>query len=178
MDLNRFTEKAQQALSAAQSKAVRYSHQQVDVEHLLAALREQERGLATSILNRAEVNVEGLRRRVEQELERMPKVTGPSGALGQIYVAGRLNRLLTQAEDEARRLKDDHISVEHLLLAITDDTGTTGRILKEFDVTRERLMRTLQEVRGSQRVTSQNPEATYEALERYGRDLTKMAAQG
>jgi ATP-dependent Clp protease ATP-binding subunit ClpB len=178
MDLNRFTEKVQHSLSAAQSKAVRYSHQQVDVEHLLAALLEQERGLATSILNRAEVNVEGLRRRVEQELERMPKVTGPSGAPDQIYVTGRLNRLLTQAEDEARRLKDDFISVEHLLLAITDDTGTTGRILKEFGVTRERLMRTLQEVRGSQRVTSQNPEATYEALERYGRDLAKMAAQG
>jgi len=178
MDLNRFTEKAQQALGAAQTLAVRYSHQQVDVEHLLAALLEQERGLATSILNKAEVNVDGLKRRVEQELERMPKVSGPSGAPDQIYVTGRLNRLLTQAEDEAKKLKDDYISIEHLLLAMTDDTGATGNILKEFGVTRERLMRALQEVRGSQRVTSQNPEATYEALERYGRDLAKLAAQG
>lgn len=178
MDLNRFTEKAQQALSAAQTKAVRYSHQQVDVEHLLAALLEQEQGLATSILNKAEVQVDGLRQRVEQELERMPKVSGPSGAPDQIYVTGRLNRLLTQAEDEAQKLKDDYLSVEHLLLALTEDTGTTGRILKDFAVTRERFMRALQEVRGNQRVTSQNPEATYEALERYGRDLTKLAAQG
>ena len=100
------------------------------------------------------------------------------GAPDQIYVTGRLNRLLAQAEDEARKLKDDYISVEHLLLAMTDDMGATGRIFRESGVTRERLMRTLQEVRGSQRVTSQNPEATYEALERYGRDLTKLAEQG
>jgi ATP-dependent Clp protease ATP-binding subunit ClpB len=178
MDLNRFTEKAQQALSSAQTKAVRYSHQQVDVEHLMAALLDQERGLATSILNKAEVNVDGLKRRVEQELERLPKVSGPTGESDQIYITGRLNRLLAQAEDEAKKLKDDYLSVEHLLLAAVDETGTSGRILKEFGVTRERLMRALQEVRGSQRVTSPNPEATYEALERYGRDLTKLAAQG
>ena len=178
MDLNRFTEKAQQALSAAQTKAVRYSHQQVAVEHLLVALLEQERGLATSILNKAEVNVDGLKQRVEQELERLPKVSGPAGAPDQIYITGRLNRLLAQAEDEAKKLKDDYVSIEHLLLALTDDTGTTGRILKESGTTRERLMRALQEVRGSQRVTSQNPEATYEALERYGRDLTRLAEQG
>jgi len=178
MDLNRFTEKAQQALSAAQTKAVRYSHQQVDVEHLLAALFEQERGLATAILNKAEVNVDGLKRSVEQELERLPKVSSPAGAPDQIYITGRLNRLLAQAEDEAKKLKDDYISVEHLLLAMVEDTGAAGRSLKEFGVTRERLLRALQEVRGNQRVTSSNPEATYEALERYGRDLTKLAAQG
>src|SRR5262249_4268181 len=162
MDLNRFTEKAQQALSAAQTKAVRHSHQQVDVEHLLAALLEQERGLATSILNKAAVNADGLKRRVEQELERLPKVAGPTGAPDQIYITGRLNRLLAEAEDEARKIKDEFISVEHLLLAMTEDTGTMERILKEFSVTRERLMRALQEVRGNQRVTSPNPEATYE----------------
>ncbi|HWQ36657.1 MAG TPA: ATP-dependent chaperone ClpB [Blastocatellia bacterium] len=178
MDINRFTEKAQQALSAAQTRAARYSHQQVDVEHLLAALLEQERGLAVSIFTKAGIHADDLKRRVEQELERMPKVSGPSGAPDQIYVTARLNRLLAQAEDEAARLKDDYISVEHLLLAMTDDSGTTGRILKEFGVTRDRLMRALQEVRGNQRVTSQNPEATYEALERYGRDLTQYAAKG
>jgi ATP-dependent Clp protease ATP-binding subunit ClpB len=178
MDLNRFTEKAQQALSAAQTKAVRYNHQQVDVEHLLAALLDQEGGLATSILHKAEVNVAGLKRRVEQELERLPKVSGPMGAPGQVYITGRLNRLITQAEDEAQKLKDDYLSVEHLLLAMTDDAGALRGIFQEFGVTRERLMRALREVRGSQRVTSPNPEATYEALERYGRDLTKLAAQG
>jgi ATP-dependent Clp protease ATP-binding subunit ClpB len=178
MDLNRFTEKAQEALGAAQSKAIRSSHQQVDVEHLLATLLEQEQGLAASILTRASVSLEALKRRVDQELDRLPKVSGPSGAPDQIYITGRLNRLLTQAEDEAKRLKDQFISVEHLLLAMTEDGGGTGRLFKELGITRERLMQALQEIRGSQRVTSQNPEATYEALERYGRDLTQLAGQG
>jgi ATP-dependent Clp protease ATP-binding subunit ClpB len=178
MDLNRFTESVQQALGAAQSKAARYGNQQVDVEHLLASLLEQERGLAVSILNKAEINADALKQRVEQELQRLPKVSGPAGAPDQIYITGRLNRLLAQAEDEAKKLKDDYVSVEHLLLAMTDDMGATGRIFRELGVTRERLMQALQEVRGSQRVTSQNPEATYEALERYGRDLTRLAEQG
>ncbi|MCU1274051.1 MAG: clpB1, partial [Bryobacterales bacterium] len=178
MDINRLTEKSQEAVRAAQSKAVRYSHQQVDVEHLMAALLEQEGGLASAILAKAGIPVENLKRRIEQELERMPKVSGPTGAPEQIYVTGRLNKLLTQAEDEASRLKDDFISVEHMLLAATEDSGPTGKIFKEFGITRERLMQSLREVRGSQRVTSQNPEATYESLEKYGRDLTKLAAQG
>jgi ATP-dependent Clp protease ATP-binding subunit ClpB len=178
MDINRFTESVQQALGAAQSKAARYGNQQVDVEHLLASLLEQERGLAVSILNKADINADALKQRVEQELQSLPKVSGPAGAPDQIYITGRLNRLLAQAEDEANKLKDDYVSVEHLLLAMTDDMGATGRIFRELGFTRERLMQALQEVRGSQRVTSQNPEATYEALERYGRDLTRLAEQG
>src|SRR4029453_15577893 len=172
MDINRFTQKAQEAISSAQTKAVRYSHQQIDVEHLLASLLEQEGGLATSILNKADISTDSLKRRVEQELDRMPKVSAPAGGPDQVYVTGRLNRLLTQAEDEAKKLKDDYISIEHLLLAMTEDGGVVGRLFKEVGLTRERLMRALQEIRGNQRVTSQNPEATYEALERYGRDLT------
>jgi ATP-dependent Clp protease ATP-binding subunit ClpB len=178
MDINRFTQKAQEAISSAQTIAVRYGHQQVDVEHLLEALLEQEGGLATSIFNKVDININSLKQRVEHELERMPKVSGPTGAPDQVYVTARLNRLLAQAEDEAKKLKDEYISVEHLLLAMTEDSGTAGRILKEFGVTRERLTRALREIRGNQRVTSQNPEATYEALERYGRDLTKLASQG
>jgi ATP-dependent Clp protease ATP-binding subunit ClpB len=178
MDINRFTEKAQEALSAAQSKAIRASHQQVDVEHLLSALLEQDRGLAASILTRAGAPVDVLKRRVEQEVERFPRVSSPSGGADQVYITGRLNRLLTQAEDEAKRLKDQYLSVEHLLLAMLEDGGATGRLFKELGVTRDRLMQALQEIRGSQRVTSQNPEATYEALERYGRDLTQLAGQG
>jgi ATP-dependent Clp protease ATP-binding subunit ClpB len=177
MDFNRLTEKVQSALQAAQSKAVRNGQQQIDTEHLLAALLEQEGGLAPALLMKADFPVEAIRRRVEQELDRLPKVSTPSGTPDQVFITGRLQRLMTQAEDEAKRLKDDYVSVEHILLAMTDDTGPTGRILKEFQITRERLMRALQEVRGSQRVTTQNPEATYEALERYGRDLTKLAAQ-
>jgi ATP-dependent Clp protease ATP-binding subunit ClpB len=177
MDINRFTEKLQEAIRSAQSKATRYGHQQIDVEHLLAALLEQEGGLASSILEKAGVPVENLERRIESELERMPKVSGPSGGPDQVYVTARLNRLLTDAEDEARKLKDEYISVEHVLLAALHDSGPAGRLLKEFGLTSERLMQALREVRGSQRVTSQNPEGTYEALEKYGRDLTKLASQ-
>ena len=178
MDINRLTQKAQEAIASAQTKAARYGHQQVDVEHLLASLLEQEGGLATSILSKTEINIDNLKRRVEQELERMPKVSGPGGTPDQIYITARLNRLFAQAEDEAKKLKDEYVSIEHLLLAMTDDGGAAGRILKEFGVTREQLAQALKGIRGNQRVTSQNPEATYEALGRYGRDFTKLAAQG
>src|SRR5205809_6380175 len=116
MDINRFTQKAQEAISSAQTKAARYGHQQVDLEHLLAALLEQEGGLATSILSKTEINTDSFKRRVEQELERMPRVSGSAGAPDQIYITGRLNHLLAQAEDEAKQLKDEYISIEHLLL--------------------------------------------------------------
>src|SRR5574340_1451278 len=178
MDINRFTEKLQEAIRAAQGKAVRYGHQQVDVEQLLASLLEQDGGLASSILAKAGLNPEAVARRLEQELERLPKVSGPGAGADQVYITGRLNRLFTAAEDEAAKLKDDFISVEHVLLSALDGGGPAGRILKEFGITRDRLMQALREVRGSQRVTSQTPEATYEALERYGRDLTTLASQG
>ncbi|MGD0200170.1 MAG: ATP-dependent chaperone ClpB [Bryobacteraceae bacterium] len=178
MDINRFTEKAQDALHAAQSLATRHGNQQVDVEHLLAALLDQEDGLAGAILGKAGIQTAGLVQRLAQEIERLPKVSGPSVGPDQLYVTVRLSRLLAQAEEESRRLKDEYISVEHLLLAMTDDSSTSGRIFKDLGVTRERLMRALQEVRGSQRVTSPTPETTFQALERYGRDLTTLAAQG
>jgi ATP-dependent Clp protease ATP-binding subunit ClpB len=178
MDINRFTERAREALAAAQSEGVRHGHQQVDIEHLLLALLKQEGGLATSILNKMEISQEALRGRLEQELERLPKVSGPGGSPEQIYVTSRLNTVLTRAEDEAQRLKDEFVSVEHILLAMTETDGAVGRLFREFGISRERLMPALREIRGSQRVTSQNPEATYEALERYGRDLTQQAAKG
>ncbi len=168
MDFNRFTEKLQEAVRAAQGKALRNGNQQVDVEHLLAALLEQEGGLSASILTRAGVNTEALKRRIEGDLERLPKVSGPTGGVDQIYVTSRFNKLLTTAEDEAKKLKDEYVSVEHVLLAAVD--------LAELGVTRDRLLQALREVRGSQRVTSQNPESTYEALEKYGRDLTVAAS--
>src|SRR5690349_15813623 len=140
MDINRFTEKLQEAVRAAQSKAVRYGNQQIDVEHLLAALLEQEGGLAASVLTRAGVQPETVLRRIEAELDRLPKVSGPGGGPDQIYVTQRLNRLLTEAEDEARKLKDDYISVEHVLLAALDDRGAAGRIFKDTGLTRDRFM--------------------------------------
>src|SRR5271167_3542434 len=178
MDFNKFTEKMQEAVRAAQSIAVQHGNQQIEVEHLLLALLEQDGGLARSILNKADVKVDTLRARVQQEVDRLPKVSGATGGPDQVYVTQRITKLITQAEEEAKRLKDDFTSVEHVLLAITDDPGPAGKLFKEFGVTRDRLMRALQEVRGSQRVTNQNPEVTYEALEKYGRDLTQLASQG
>ena len=148
------------------------------MEHLLAALLVQEGGLAPSILLRADIPLEALHRRVLQEIDKFPKVTSGAGAADQIYVTNRLNRLLTTAEDEAKRLKDEYVSIEHLLLALSDDNGPAGKLLKDFGLTRDRLMKALSEVRGNQRVTTQNPEATYEALEKYGRDLTQLASKG
>src|SRR5438876_3748756 len=179
MDINRLTEKAPEALRAAQSEAMRLGHQQIDVEHLLLALIQQEGGLARSILDKTAVDADVVRQRVEAELGRLPKVSSTTGGTGEVYVTGRLNRLMVQAEDEAKQLKDEYVSVEHLLLAMVEDrSGAAVRILNELGLTRDKLMQALRQVRGFQRVTSQNPEATYEALERYGRDLTKLGAQG
>jgi ATP-dependent Clp protease ATP-binding subunit ClpB len=174
MDFNRFTEKLQDGFRAAQSLASRRGNQQLDVEHILVALLEQEGGLAPSILAKTGSNLEAIHQRLMKELEKIPKVSGPSGgSMESIYITSRLQGLLHRAEDEAKRLKDEFLSVEHILLGATDE-----KVFKDLALTKERLMRALQEVRGSQRVTTQNPEATYEALEKYGRDLTKLAAQG
>jgi ATP-dependent Clp protease ATP-binding subunit ClpB len=178
MDINRFTEKAQEAVRAAQSLATRYSNQQIEVEHLLFALLEQQGGLVPSVLTRAGVDLELLKAQVEHDISRIPKVTGPSGPVDQVYITARLNKVFLAAEDEAKKLKDDYVSVEHLLLAIIDEGGAASRALKAAGATRDRIQQTLVLVRGHQRVTSQNPEATYDALERYGRDLTKMASSG
>jgi len=178
MDINRFTEKAREALQGAQKLAIRMSHQQIDNEHLLLALLDQEGGLTTAILKKAGVAPEALSIRLQRELETLPRVSGASGSPDNFYLTGRLNKLLANAEDEAKKLKDDFISVEHVLLALTDDKGASGSILKEFGVNRDRLMSALKDVRGSQRVTSQNPEETYQSLEKYGRDLTQAARLG
>jgi ATP-dependent Clp protease ATP-binding subunit ClpB len=178
MDINRFTEKAQEAVRAAQTLATRYGNQQIEVEHLLNVLLDQQGGLVPSVLTRAGVAVEPLRDAVEREINRLPKVGGPSAPVDQVYITARLNKVFVAAEDEAKKLKDEYVSVEHLLLAIIEDGGPASRALKTAGATRDRIEKALMEVRGHQRVTSQNPEGTYEALERYGRDLTKMAASG
>ncbi len=178
MDFNRLTEKSQEAIRQAQSVAIQHGNQQVDVEHLLLALLEQEGGLAPSILLRADVNVESLHRRLLQEIDRVPKVGGTAVRADQVYVTSRLSQLFVAAEEQASRLKDEYISIEHLLLAAAEDAGTAGKLLRESGLTRDRLMKALVEVRGNQRVTSQNPETTYEALEKYGRNLTDAASKG
>ncbi|HEY8505457.1 MAG TPA: Clp protease N-terminal domain-containing protein, partial [Gemmataceae bacterium] len=178
MNIDKYTQKAQEALQSAQRLALRFHHQQIDNEHLLTALLDQERGLAPAILAKAGVSLDAIAIKLQRELESRPRVTTPSGGPDQVYLTGRLQRLLAQAEDEAKKLKDDYVSVEHLLLALLDDTGAAGKILKEFGLSRDRLLKALQEVRGHQRVTSQNPEETYQALEKYGRDLTELARKG
>ena len=178
MDINKFTEKAQEAVRDAQTLATRYGNQQIEVEHLLYALLDQQGGLVPSVLTRAGVSVEPLKQAIENEINRLPKVTGPSGPVDQVYITARLNKTLVAAEDEAKKLKDEYVSVEHLLLAIIEEGGPAARALKTAGGTRDRIEKALIQVRGHQRVTSQNPEATYEALERYGRDLTKMAKEG
>jgi ATP-dependent Clp protease ATP-binding subunit ClpB len=178
MNLNRFTERSQEALREAQGLATRANNQGVDVEHLMLALLARQDGVAAPLLQAAGANGAALQGRLQQEIDKLPKVTGPAARPDQVYVTQRLSQLLTKAEDEAAALKDEYVSVEHLVLAAVADRGATGRLLREQGVTRDTLMSALQKVRGSQRVTSQNPEATYQALEKYGRDLTKLASLG
>ncbi|MDY3562218.1 ATP-dependent chaperone ClpB [Gemmata sp. JC673] len=175
MDLNQFTEKAQQALAGAQKLAARLNHQQIDTEHALLSLLDQEKGLAPAILAKADVSVDAVTVKLQRELDRLPKVIGTNA---EPRLTQRLVKLIDAAEAEAKKLKDEYVSVEHLLLAATDDTGTAGKTLREFGLTRDRLLSALKEVRGSQRVTSQNPEETYQSLEKYGRDLTQYARNG
>jgi ATP-dependent Clp protease ATP-binding subunit ClpB len=177
MNIERYTQKSQEALREAQALATRRGHQGVDVEHLLAALLAQSEGIIPALLERAGVPVSALTDKVERELARLPQVGGP-GSGGQAYLTQRLGRVLAQAETDAANLKDEYVSVEHLLLALLDERGATGRLLTESGLTRDKLMEALRGIRGNQRVTSPDPESTYESLEKYGRDLTKLAAQG
>jgi ATP-dependent Clp protease ATP-binding subunit ClpB len=180
MDMNRLTQKSQEALAAAQAKATALGHTEVDGEHLLAALLAAPDGLIPRLLNEAGADVAALSTQLEADLARRPKVTGPGAAPGQVFVTQRLARLLDAAEREAGRLKDEYVSVEHLLLALTEEGTATaaGQRLHEHGVTRESFLAALTRIRGHQRVTSATPEAAYEALEKYGRDLVELARAG
>jgi ATP-dependent Clp protease ATP-binding subunit ClpB len=175
VDVNRMTTKVQEALQAAGGIAARRNHQGIDVEHLLAALLEQQSGLVPNLLEAAGVATRAVQEAVERELSKRPQVQGPgAGPSQQAYLTQRLSQVLTKAEDEMKALKDEYLSVEHVLLAMVGEGG----VLRQVGVTRDRIMGALQQVRGNQRVTSPDPESTYEALEKYGRDLTKLASQG
>jgi ATP-dependent Clp protease ATP-binding subunit ClpB len=180
MDLNKLTQKSQEAVQSAQTKALRYGHVEVDGEHLLLALLEQPEGLISRLLSRMDVSPETIQRALEQELERRPRVSGPGMEAGKIYVTQRLQKLFIQAEEEAKRLKDEYISVEHLMLALLNEgnTSVAGRMLQQFRITRDNFLAALTAVRGHQRVTSATPETAYEALAKYGTDLVAQARQG
>ena len=180
MDMNRLTQKSQEALQEAQTQALRHGHQEVDGEHLLLALLEQPEGLIPRLMERMDIPLDGLTQAVESELAQRPKLSGPGTEAGKIYVTPRLRKLFVHAHDEAERLKDEYVSVEHLLLALLDEGAKTpaGKIFRQFNVERDTFLASLTEVRGNQRVTSATPEAAYEALEKYGVDLVQQARIG
>ncbi|MDD2207223.1 MAG: ATP-dependent chaperone ClpB [Aminobacterium sp.] len=180
MDITKFTRKSQEALSSAQDMALRWGHQEVDGEHLLLALLEQSEGLIPRILQKMNVSVDALKRDVQRELEKRPRVSGPGLEPGKIYISRRVSQILIEAQERAERLKDEYVSVEHIFSCLLEEGSTTvsGRILAQHHITSETFLETLTAVRGAQRVSSENPEETYEALDRYGRDLVKMARMG
>lgn len=180
MDMNRLTQKSQQAVQEAQTIVSKLHQTEVDGEHLLLALLDQPDGLIARLAEQIGADTQALRSALSDELARRPKVTGPGATPGQVYVTQRLARVLDSAEQEAKRLKDEYVSVEHLLLALASEGSQTaaGRLLKEFGITEDAFLAALTRIRGNQRVTSATPEASYEALEKYGRDLVAEARGG
>src|ERR1700729_4300023 len=180
MDPAHLTQKSQEALHDAQTKALRMGHQQVDDEHLLLALLDQPDGIVPRLLSTAGADPDKLRLEVEAELGRRPRVTGPGVTPGQVSVTQRLATLLDDAGQEAGRLKDEYVSVEHLVLALLAEgaDAAAARLLREQGVTKDAFLQALTRIRGNQRVTSAMPETAYEALEKYGQDLVADAAAG
>jgi ATP-dependent Clp protease ATP-binding subunit ClpB len=179
MNLDRFTNKAQEAITACRSLLSKFGHSQVTPEHLFLAVLEQEEGIAVKILERLEVKPQVVIDETTTYLKRQPHGGTVNTAKDEIQISSKLSQLLEEAQKESEQLKDEFISVEHLMLAFCDEKkNQSGTILKAHGVTRDRILKVLTAIRGKQRVTSQDPEATYEALSRYGRDLTEMAAKG
>lgn len=178
MDLGKFTHKAQEAVLGAQNAALRYNHQQIEPEHLLFALLEQPEGMAGRILNLSEVNPDSLKEKVEEHLKKIPQVYSKSGQ-EQIYMSPKVARIIEKAKSEAEAFKDEYTSVEHLFLALLSmEAGEAAKFLRQEGLERTQVLEVLQKIRGHQRVTSPDPEGTFEALTRYGRDLTESARSG
>ena len=175
MRIDKYTQKMQEALQAAQDVASQANHPEMTNEHFLAALLDQGEGITRPLLEKLGANVDQLRDRLRAELERRPKI---HGAAADVRLSNELRNVLDSAEKEMSKLKDEFTSVEHYLLALAGSNVPAAKLLKEVDVTRDKIMQGLQQVRGSQRVTDQNPEGKYQALEKYGRDLTELARRG
>ena len=174
MNPNEMTVKLQEALQSASGLAMRRNHQGIDVEHLLASLLEQADGLTVPILEQAGVSPKSVSNAVEQALQKIPQVKVSGAAPGQVHLTPRVGTVLNQAETEMKELRDEYLSVEHVLLAMVGEGG----VFQALGLKRDKLLAGLQHVRGNQRVTSQDPEGTYQSLEKYGRDLTRLASQG
>jgi ATP-dependent Clp protease ATP-binding subunit ClpB len=179
IDMNRLTLMSRQALGDAQSEARRRQNNEVETWHLLHALLAQESGLVPAVAEKIGARANAMSLAVERELDRLPRLSGSFDA-SKVFVSAAVGEVLTQAEKEAQNLKDDYVSVEHLLLGLVDVAKPEGlaRFWKSFSIDRKRLLEALQSVRGSQRVTSENPEVTYQALEKYGTDLVALAKRG
>ena len=176
MELDKLTEKAMAAVNAAQEAGIRLGHQQIDGEHLHYALATQQDGLIPKLLGYMGIDTAQYVRSIEAELTKLPKVQGASAS---VYAGRRLSELLVKAQDEAKRFKDEYTGVEHLYIALLKERGTpSATIFKQYGITVDSFMAALSKVRGNQRVTSQNPEETYDSLQRFGRDLVEMAKQG
>ncbi len=180
MNLNTFTQKSQEAISEAQNISIRFENQYVDVEHLALALLEQENGLIPDLLKKLNCNPQNFRFALEAEIKKLPQVTQADGQAGQIYVTPRLNSVLVKASDMAKNMQDDYVSVEHLFLSMLEksEKNGIGKVSKDFGIDSEKIRQALIELRGNQRVTSANPEETYDALKKYGRDLVDEAKKG
>jgi ATP-dependent Clp protease ATP-binding subunit ClpB len=177
MGIDKFTEKAQQMIEQAQETAVRMGHQQLDGEHVHYALLKQEEGLIPRLVEVLGYNPEMVARDVEAELEKLPKVYG--GASEGLYATRRFNELLIYAGDEAKKFKDEYVGVEHIYLALLRERNTpSARIFRKYGINTEKFLEALSKVRSNQRITSKNPEETYEALNRFGRDLVELARKG
>ena len=178
MNVERMTQRVQEALNAAYTRAVSEHNTQTTPEHLLAAILDQTDGVAGPILTKAGLDPRTVDQRVQAAVAALPRLQGSNADQSHVTVAPALTRLLGKADDEAKSLNDDYVSIEHVLLAMTADGGAVGKLFRELGLSREKLLAALREVRGNQRVTTQNPEGTYQSLERYGRDLTKAAEHG
>jgi ATP-dependent Clp protease ATP-binding subunit ClpB len=175
MRLDKLTTKSQEALQQAQGLAEKRNNQAIDVEHLLFALLAQKEGVVSALLQKLGLPGNTLVERLQQALDRIPQVTG---AGGQTYITPRLKKVIESAEAEAESLKDEYVSTEHILLAMVGDSGEAGKILTDLGASRDKILKALVSIRGAQRITDPNPEEKYQALEKYGRDLTDLARRG
>ena len=179
MDSAKLTQMSRQAVTDAQNIARRLNHNEVETWHLLAALLGQEQGIVPGLVEKLGLTAGAVQLAVDRELDRLPKVTG-SVDVSKIYVTQAVNDVLTRAEKEAEALKDEYVSVEHLFLGLLEVARPDAlkKLFKAFGLDRARVMKALRDIRGNQRVTTENPEATYQALEKYGIDLVAQARRG
>ncbi|HIY07960.1 MAG TPA: type VI secretion system ATPase TssH, partial [Firmicutes bacterium] len=176
MNAQKFTQKSLEAVKAAQDLAIEYQNMQIEEEHLLYALVAQENGLIPQLLQKMGIDPTGLRQSLLDAIGRMNKVTGPGREADKIYVSPQVDRVLNDAEKQAAHMKDEYVSVEHLMLALLDQPSEGVKsLLRAFGVEKNRFLEALASVRGSARVTTDSPESTYDALAKYGQDLVALA---